>query len=237
MMSVQLEFVGHACFRLWENGRPVLVTDPLRYEQLGLPDPGTRFEADTVIASSLTDEAHSNVALVKGSPHVINALDVALGKTKATISGQPVITTKAREDPKHPEHEPMDNALYAFKFGDLWFVHMGDVGPYQLPLDQLAPFTGHCDVLFALTGEQLTPKHEELDSMIDFLKPKWLVPMHYNIPPVSFEMSKIDDFIEHRADDPVFFVRHHTVELPLRRPKQGRPTIVVLDPSAYQRTG
>ena len=43
-MSVQLEFVGHDCFRLWENGRPVLVTDPLRYEQLGLSNPGTRFE-------------------------------------------------------------------------------------------------------------------------------------------------------------------------------------------------
>ena len=80
-MSVQLEFVGHACFRLWENGRPVLVTDPLRYEQLGLSNPGTRFEADTVIASSVTDEAHANVALVKGSPRVINAFDVAQGKT------------------------------------------------------------------------------------------------------------------------------------------------------------
>ena len=236
-MAVQLEFVGHACFRLWENGRPVLVTDPFRYKTLRLPDPGTRLEADTVIVSSLTDDAHDNVALVKGSPRVINALDVACGRTEATISGQPVVTVEAAEDPQHTQHDPMDNALYAFQFGDIWFTHMGDLGPSRLTPEQLAPFAGHCDVFLVLTGEQLTPKHEELDPMIDFLKPKWLVPMHYNIPPVSFEMSKIGDFIEHRAQDPVFFVRHHTVELPLPRPKQGRPTIVVLDPSGYERTG
>jgi len=27
-MSVQLEFVGHACFRLWQDGRPAIVMDP-----------------------------------------------------------------------------------------------------------------------------------------------------------------------------------------------------------------
>ena len=59
--------------------------DPFRYETLELPDPGTRFETDTVIVSSLTDDAHDNVALAKGNPRVINALDVTLGKDDATI--------------------------------------------------------------------------------------------------------------------------------------------------------
>ena len=188
-MSVQLEFVGHACFRLWENGRPVLVTDPLRYEHLGLSDPGTRFEADTVIASSLTDEAHANVALVKGRPRARCGPRQDRGDERAIGAHGPgprrPQAPRARAHGQRPVRVPA------------WRVHMGDVGPNQLPLDQLAPFTGHCDVLFALTGEQLTPTHEELDSMIDFLKPKWLVPMHYNIPPVSFKMSKIDDL--HRA--------------------------------------
>src|SRR5258708_24311396 len=87
-MSVQLEFVGHACFRLWQDGRPSIVMDPLSYRELKLPDKGFRLEADTIIASSLTDPAHSTLELVKGSPQVINALDIAQGKIQPTINGE-----------------------------------------------------------------------------------------------------------------------------------------------------
>ncbi len=234
-MSVKLEFVGHACFRIWENGRPVIMTDPFAYDTLELPDPGTRFETDTVIVSSLTDPAHDNVALAKGSPRVINALDVALGKDDSTIGAEPIVTLAVAEDPDHTLHAPMDNAMYAFNVGGLWFYHMGDLG-YAVTPEQLAPFKDHCEVMIPLTGEKFTPKHEELDLMIDFLKPRWIVPMHYAIPPVIFDMMPIDKFLAHRSQDPVLMVRHHTVEFPLPTPKSDRPTIVVLDPSGYQRT-
>ena len=32
---------------------------------------------------------------------------------------------RAREIPNHNEHSPNDNALYAFKAGDFWILHMG----------------------------------------------------------------------------------------------------------------
>ena len=60
-MTVQLEFVAHACFRLWEDGRPTIVMDPLTFSELKLPAPEKQLEADTIIASSLTDPAHSNL--------------------------------------------------------------------------------------------------------------------------------------------------------------------------------
>ncbi len=41
------------------------------------------------------------------------------------------------------------------------------------------------DVLLALTGEGLTLRLDELDPMIDTLNPTWIVPMHYNLAPVS----------------------------------------------------
>jgi L-ascorbate metabolism protein UlaG (beta-lactamase superfamily) len=235
-LSVSVEFVGHACFRIWEDGRPRLVTDPFRFETLKIADTGYRLDAETVVVSSLTDDAHDNVGLVHGSPQVINALDVARGTSKVEFGGEPIVTIEAAEDPNHTMHSPSDNALYALRIGGLWFAHMGDLG-YQLTAEQLAPFAGRCDALFALTGEQFTPTHEQLDPMIEFLQPRWIFPMHYNIPPVSFEMTKIEDFVSHRAEDPAVFVRHHTVELPLAAPRSGRPTIVVLDPSGYQRTG
>lgn len=234
-MKVQLEFVGHACFRLWQDGRPTIVMDPYGYSTVKLEDEGRRLDAETVIVSSLTDPAHDNVKLVTGEPRVINALDVARGEEEAVINGEPVVTVQAREHPNHNEHSPNDNALYAFKAGDFWILHMGDLG-YELTPEQLAPFVGRCDMFLVITGEMNTPTHEELDPMIDFLGPRWVVPMHYNLPPLSFGMSRIEEFLDHRSGDPVVFPRHHTVTLPAPELKPGRPTIIVPEPSGYTPT-
>jgi hypothetical protein len=50
-MTVQLEFVGHACFRLWEDGRPSIVMDPFSHWKTELVDDGFRLDADTVIVA------------------------------------------------------------------------------------------------------------------------------------------------------------------------------------------
>lgn len=234
-MSVQLEFVGHACFRLWEDGRPTIVMDPYTPATLKFDDDGSRLTADTVIVSSLNDPAHDNVELVNGNPQIINALDVARGEASAEINGEPLITVPAGEAPDHTDHSPNDNALYAFKAGDFWILHMGDLG-YGLTPEQLAPFVGHCDMFLVITGEMNTPSHEELDPMIDFLRPKWVVPMHYNLPPVSFGMNRVEKFIAHRCMDPVIYPRHHTVTLPLPELSPDGPTIVVPEPSGYKPT-
>ena len=89
-MAVHLEWVGMACFRLWQDGGPVIAMDPYTPSAIGLVDDGKRISADTVIVSSLTDVAHANVGLIEGEPQVINALDVARGKKSAQIYGAPL---------------------------------------------------------------------------------------------------------------------------------------------------
>ena len=78
-MSVKLEFVGHACFRLWEDDRPAIVMDPFDHATCSLVDDGFRLAAETVVVSSLADRAHDNVDLVRGDKKVINALDIVEG--------------------------------------------------------------------------------------------------------------------------------------------------------------
>ena len=234
-MAVHLEWVGLACFRLWQDGGPVIAMDPYTPSAIGLVDDGSRISADTVIVSSLTDVAHANVGLIEGEPQVINALDVARGENSAQIYGAPLRAVEAAEVADHPDGAD-DNALYAFNAGGLWFLHMGDLG-YGLNEDDLAPFAGRCDVLLALTGEGLTLKLDELDPMIEILNPTWIVPMHYNLAPVSGQkrrMTKVDVFIERRPLDPVIYARHPVVTFPLPESEVGRPAIVILEPSGYQ---
>ena len=237
-----IEFVGHACFRLWEDGRPSVVMDPYELAVVQLPDTGSRLEADTVIVSSLTDSAHGNVALAAGSPRVINALDVALGKP-AELNGQPVVAIPAKEHPQHTDHDPMDNAMYAFYAGrgstGLWVAHVGDIG-YGIADADLAVWRGKCDLLLAITGERNTVKLPELARMIDYLGPKWVVPMHYALPPLAGRegggMTWVDAFLNAQPSAAVYLPRHHTVELPLQVAPSGGPTLVVLEPSAYAPT-
>ena len=234
-MSVHLEWVGMACFRLWRDGHNAIAMDPYTPSAIGLVDDGSRIQADTVIVSSLTDIAHANVRLIEGEPKVVNALDVALGLSEAEINGIPLRAVAAAEAPDHPDGAD-DNALYAFQANGLWFLHMGDLG-YGLDADQLAPFVGHCDVLLALTGEGLTLKLHELDPMIDILEPTWIVPMHYGLAPVSGmkrRMSTLDVFLNRRRNDPVIYARKSSVTFPLPKSDLDRPTIVVLEPSGYE---
>ena len=240
-MTLHLQWFGLASFRLSGDGITTLAMDPYSppvvAEACGIENPEVldfRISAETVICSSLTDEAHSYLPAVDDHSTVINALDVAQNTIHPLINGEPLIAVQAAEAPHHPEG-PDDNALYAFQAGGLWFLHMGDLG-YGIGADELAPFADRCDVLLALVGEHLTLRLEELNPMIEILKPSWIVPMHYNCPPITAGMTKLDSFLQSRPQDPVIQVRHHTVTFPLPKLGSDRPTIVVLNPAGYDAT-
>ena len=223
-MSVNIEFIGHACFRVWCEGGPVVVMDPYdpaELEKYGLPKGSRPIEGDTVIVSSLTDPAHGTPKSVRGNPRVINALDVAFNDAETHVNGSRVIAVPAAESPEHPKGAKR-NALYALKFGDLWVMHLGDLG-YGLSPEELAPFVGRCDVLLAIVGQSLTIPLKDLDLLIDHLKPKWLVPMHYLLPPfgVGAALRPLGEFLVRRPQDPLIYPRCSTVKLPLEIPAKA----------------
>ena len=234
-MSVNVEWVGHACFRVWRDDGPVIVMDPYHLatlERLGLPKGSPQLEGDFVIVSSLTDPAHGDPSRVRGNPRVINALDLVVNGIEVEVDGSPIIALAAAESPNHPEG-PKDNALYAVQIGGIWIMHMGDLG-YGLSAQELSPFVDRCDVLLALVGGGLTIPLQDLDFLIDYLKPKWIIPMHYDLPPFTAKMFPVGDFLARRSQDTLIYLRSTTVRLPLEVPGKGSPTILVLEPSGYR---
>jgi hypothetical protein len=201
-------------------------------EKFGLPKGSPKVDGDIVIVSSLTDRAHGDPTRVRGTPRVINALDVALRRTEAVIDGSRLIAVPAAEAPHHPDG-PQDNALYALQVGGVWVMHMGDLG-YGLSAEELSPFVGHCDVLLALAGGGLTIPLVDLDFVVDYLKPKWIVPMHYELPPLRAKMLPVGAFLARQARRPLIYPRCSTVRFPLETPGRTSPAILVLEPSGYQ---
>lgn len=230
-MAVEVEFVGHACFRIWQDGHPLVVTDPFTPSDVRLEDSGLRLDAEMVLLSSLTDLSHNNYGMVRGQPQVVNTLDVALGKTSASLNGEPIICIAASENYNRPD-APKENAIYAFKVGDLWFAHLGDLG-YGLSAEALQPWKGHCDVLMPIVGDKYSLSLDELDPMIDILQPKYIFPMHYHLPPPGGPMQPVSKFLDRRPKDAILIANHHKIALPLPELKPGHPTIIILQPSGY----
>lgn len=248
-MTVNIEWVGLACFRVWRDGGPVIVMDPFNPAELmefGLfpgetstleqPDQKRLLDGNTVIVSSMTDIAHSCPKLVRGSPRVINALGLIEQNTTAEIDGSPVIPILGGESPDRPEEfgESKPNAVYSVKVGDLWVTHLGDLGR-ALSAEELEPFVNHCDVLLALvSGPPLSIPFDNLDFLIDYLKPKWIVPMHYRLPPLEVTVfAPLSVFLDRHRDKPLLYTQSSTVRFPIET-DLAQPMIVSLKPSSYE---
>ena len=232
-MSVNVEWVGHACFRVWRDGGPVIVMDPYTPKEIYLSEDAPGVDGDTVIVSSLSDLAHGNPDLVRGQPRIIDALELVENNLKAEVDGSTLVTVGAAESPIHDSGSPKDNALYALQVGGIWVMHMGDLG-YGLSKEELAPFRDRCQVMLAIVGQFNTLSLGDLGEMIEYLNPKWIVPMHFALPPVAGPMRPLNEFLDSRPRDPLVFVRSSVVEFPLQMSDFERPTIVVLEPSGYK---
>ena len=250
-MSVNIEWVGLSCFRVWRDGGPVIVMDPFNPAELmnfGLfpgetstlekPDEKRLIEGNTVIVSSLTDIAHGSPQLVRGSPRIINALDLIQQDSQAEVDGSALISVLGGESEDRPEEfgEAKPNAIYGLKVGGLWITHLGDLGR-GLTAEELEPFVNRCDVLLALvSGPPLSIPLDELDFLIDYLKPKWIVPMHYRLPPLDVTVfAPLSEFLDRHRDNPLVYTRSSTVRFPIET-DLAQPIIVSLKPSSYEPT-
>jgi L-ascorbate metabolism protein UlaG (beta-lactamase superfamily) len=205
--GLRITWYGHACFRV-EGAGTSIVTDPYTPEPAGL---GAVVEpADAVVMSSALDEAHSNAAMVPGSPQVLNALDAVAGP-RSLVDGVTVEAVAAMEGSDRPD-DPKANALYRFELAGIRICHMGDVGN-PLTEAQLAPLRGRVDVLFALAGAGLTIALPDLDTAIAEIKPLVVIPMHFRTPSLLYQAGPVESFLKRHPRTPT--VRHRDSTLAL----------------------
>lgn len=223
---MKITWYGHAAFRLLPAEGPSVITDPYTPEGVGydpIPDP-----ADLVVISSDDDDAHCRADLIDGAPAVINALDVARAGGRATAAGIEIAAVEAAEWEHHPEHEiPGQNGMYRFTLDGIRFAHMGDVGN-PLTERQIA-FFEDVDVLFALAGGYLTIELPDLMEMIQAVRPRLVIPMHFRTLTYKPRNTMwIESFLSHFDDKDVDFACAHTVDL-TRADIPGQTRVLVMD--------
>jgi len=170
---IEISWFGHAFFQLTSSSGTRIVTDPFSY-YIGYSIPEVWPHVVTVGRDSGN---HNNVDLVKGDPLVLWGvqswgdawLSVNTTFRDVLIYNIP-IHTRAR-------HEFVKGAAFVFEMDGLCVCHTGDIGA-SFNEDQL-DLIGHVDILLVPIGWSATVGPDIAKKVVEQLKPKIVVPMHY----------------------------------------------------------
>jgi L-ascorbate metabolism protein UlaG (beta-lactamase superfamily) len=172
------------------KGRESVIFDP--FKGTGLPEP--KAKADIVLCSHGHSD-HNNAGAVKHDKSVVlegftgtRQIDSVSIKGVATFHDDAQGVKRGR------------NSVYIVGLDNITFCHLGDLGQ-ALSSSQIGDI-GSIDVLFLPVGGFYTIGPEEARKVMDSLKPRITVPMHYRMHGMSAafdKLSTVEDFI--RKDD------------------------------------
>lgn len=217
---MKITWLAHAAF-LIEAGGLRIVTDP--YSPAVLQYPPVTEPADLVIRSSANDDGHCFIETIPGDPRIITTTELADDRT--TVEGITFDAIPVQESLIHKE-SPIDNAMVCFTIDGIRVGHMGDVGN-PLTDVQLAGLRG-VDVLFALTGGPPTIDLDDLDKVIAAVRPRVVIPMHFQLLSDPITMHSIDAFTDRFDSRDVHW--HHGPAVELSSDTLPEPTqVLVLD--------
>lgn len=189
---MELRFFGHSMFA-FSSGGTTIVIDPWNAD-LGYPAPNV---APDAIVVSHEHFDHSNVQLCQGSPSVVRCL-ADEGKAWAPVDTQvgPVrITGVASYHDTEQGAARGKNTITIYEAEGLRLVHLGDLG--HVLTDEQKRAIGHVDVLMIPVGGHFTIGPAEADRVIEQLKPRVVIPMHFKTEVnASWPIGTLADYLK-----------------------------------------
>ena len=180
---LQIRWHGHACFEITND--VTLVTDPHDGKSIGIPAPSVTGD---IILISHDHYDHNSVKSVEKSDS-----KVVTDERKKTISNIEIKCIESFHDECRGEKR-VKNIIYKFTMDDVTFCHLGDLG-HKLDEDAVQKI-GDVDILFIPIGGTFTVDAEGAWSVINLIKPRIAIPMHYKIGGLSLPIAGIEPFLE-----------------------------------------
>ncbi len=178
---VSIEWLGHASFEIKDD--VTIITDP-HGGTVGIPFPERK--ADIVLVShSHYDHATGIEKIVKKGVSVI----LMSFKGEKTVKGVKIKGYRTY----HDEVKGMkrgENTAYKFELDNISFLHLGDLG--EIPSIEF----GDVDVLFVPVGGVYTLDAEGAKKVVDKIKPKIVIPMHYKVKGLSIDINGVEPFLK-----------------------------------------
>jgi len=179
---LQIRWHGHSCFEITND--MTVVTDPHDGRSIGIPTPSV---AGDIILVSHDHFDHNSIKTVEKEDSKIIKDDRKRNISNIEIRGIETFHDEARGAKRGK------NIMYKFTMEGVNFCHMGDLG-HELD-DETAQKIGDVDILFIPVGGNFTIDDKQAWNVINKIKPKIIIPMHYRIGGLSIPIAGIDPFL------------------------------------------
>ncbi len=172
---IEIKWFGHSFFQITSSGGTKIITDP--FGPMGFPMPEVWPHVVTV---GREHGNHNNVGLPKGNPIILRGMKQGAEEwNQVSYTFRDVLIYNV---PVHQRGVPgydmsLKGSAFVFEMDGLCILHSGDVSePYNE--DQLQ-LIGHVDVLLQVIGGVYTAGPEAGKKIVEQLKPKIVIPMHF----------------------------------------------------------
>lgn len=180
---------GQALFRLKGKNTSVII-DPFDPSFTGLKLP-KELTADVVL-STHDHKDHNNIGVVK-TPSGDKAKEFD-SPGEYEIGGVVIAAISSFHDDTSGA-ERGKNILFHLMVDGLNIVHLGDLGQSRLTEEQLIQI-GEVDILLVPVGSVYTIDAKNAAAIVVQLEPKIIIPMHFKIEGLKFELEGVEPFLK-----------------------------------------
>ena len=190
--KVDIEYIAHASFRIKYKNTTVLL-DPFADKiWLGYNFP-KGITADAIF-STHPHYDHDGGQFRGYSPYWKDKIPFYQDAGSYAIGGFEITGFKGKHCDPYGKEFGQKNTIWKIKVGDLSIVHLGDNGPLT---PQNYTDLGAVDILLvAIDSKYHILKKDELETVLNTIGAKVVVPMHYRIPELETHANKPEDLGE-----------------------------------------
>jgi len=184
---MKIRWLGHSCFLITNERGINILTDPFD-ETLGYR---MTKEKINIITISHEHYDHNNTMGIKGKSVVLKG-PVNRDTHKIVFKG-----ISSYHDSVYGKHRG-ENTIFVIKTDELTLCHLGDLGHllYNEQLEQI----NHVDILFIPVGGYFTINHIQAEQVINQIKAKIVIPMHYKTEAIKWSIDPLSVFLNEKQN-------------------------------------
>jgi L-ascorbate metabolism protein UlaG (beta-lactamase superfamily) len=172
---IEIKWFGHSFFQITSSSGTKIITDP--FGAMGFPMPEVWPDIVTV---GREHGNHNNVGLARGNPLVLRGLKEGgsdWNQINTTFRDVLIYNVPVHQRGFAGYEGSLRGSAFVFEMDGLCILHSGDVSE---PLNEgQIDLIGHVDVLLQTIGGTFTIGPEGAKKIIEQLKPKVIIPMHF----------------------------------------------------------
>ncbi|MDI6604715.1 MAG: MBL fold metallo-hydrolase [Thermoanaerobacteraceae bacterium] len=208
---MNIKWFGHSCFKITSDNGISIVTDPFD-KSVGYPMPDVTAD---IVTSSHSHYDHNYFKAVKGKFEIVNT------PGEHVVKGIRIKGINTFHDDEYGAKRGK-NIVFLMKIDGMNLCHAGDLG-HLLTEEQINEI-GSVDILLIPVGGFYTIDDRQAVKVMEQLKPKITIPMHYKTPAINFPIETADNFLKMTGGEKI-----SSTEININKQDlEGQPKVIAL---------